>query len=177
MVLKTTDNYDDATAYMHRQRRLTPPIYNAARVLEEPVPNINQPIVNAVSDAIEEALDETIDTRGPIVIAPNTAEEPIIFAEEPTILMDNIDHNGTIDPLAIKEERVFEVINDLHDVNDELGDLVGFHHEKLDDDISVYYEDIKLFKPKTDEEEIKRNDAFSGTIPYRQYVRNTTTII
>lgn len=40
------DEYESSVKYCERQRPLTPPVYNEARVNETPVPNLNQPAID-----------------------------------------------------------------------------------------------------------------------------------
>lgn len=78
------------------------------------------------------------------------------------------DHRLCIDPLAIKTEDPFVAINSTvdADMTDELTDC--FCEET--DGMTIYYDDISSFKPILSEYQIKRNDTFSGTLPYKEYV-------
>lgn len=39
------DIYDEAVEYKRKQRRMTPPLYNAGRLMERPFPNVSQPLM------------------------------------------------------------------------------------------------------------------------------------
>lgn len=50
-----------------------------------------------------------------------------------------------------------------------MDDLIGCQLEAYDEDVLMYYDSIKAFKPKVYQWEIKRNDDFSGNIPFAEY--------
>lgn len=68
------------------------------------------------------------------------------------------------DPLNIKEEPI-----NSHDVGMELDRLVCTRTEVIDEDLIMIFDDEKCFAPQK-EILLKRNDVFSGTIPYEEDV-------
>lgn len=209
LTFTSIDDFDKASDYTHRQRRITPPVYNEARVTERPIPMIvlprcdvsvaadeinadevhpqeiemddGEPLVEVdiVGDQVEgdgiiqrgsDAGEATIQTQNNSnqTVAEIFQQEIGVDIDEPAIEMEiNSEDIDATDPLAVKVERVFETLNDSH--GDELEDLVGVRHEVIDDDVIVYYENINSFKPMV-EIQIKRDDVFSGTIPFNEYV-------
>lgn len=65
LLLTIPDDYDSAMEYMNKQRRNTPPTYNAKRQIEKPIPEFVEPI---------DLVRIEVDSRAAIDMAmlPNT---------------------------------------------------------------------------------------------------------
>lgn len=82
----------------------------------------------------------------------------------------NIAAENNIDPLTNDEPSSIikrEIINDVE--HEGVDELVACRFEVYDD-VLMCYDNENAFKPKVSQWEIKRNDAFSGNIPFAEYV-------
>lgn len=181
---------------MNRQRRITPPIYNEQRVREQPTPNIDPP--NVPEREIEFTAIDQADEDDSMAIE-NHDPIPIVFSNEhrphdqpiPNIDAPNVVHEREIeypandvadgdDPLAIPNDYPMPIVDTqnrlvmkreiINNVECEaVQELVDCVYDKYDDDITMLYENKDAFKPIVSECEIKRNDDFSGNIPFAEY--------
>lgn len=60
------DEYESSVKYCDRQRRLTPPVYNEARVNEKPVPNSNQPAIDDSFNVFGNSVEDDEQAAGDI---------------------------------------------------------------------------------------------------------------
>lgn len=161
---------------MKRQRRITPPVYNERRLNEKPIPRIDATSTD-VNDSIDDVETQSngghIDQGNECV---HDGQSPIDSFndddneedENMIDIMPSAETASLVDPLQIKPEDSLVVINSAVD-----GDIDGSAdccYEVIDDDITVYYDDISSFKAAVCKIQIKRNDIFSGTLPYKEYV-------
>lgn len=76
-----------------------------------------------------------------------------------------------VDPLNIKNEnQTIDFLN--RDNTEDVPESLNGQYEVVDDEITIFYDDLSAFTPITSQMQIKRSDAFSGTLPYKEYVRN-----
>lgn len=86
-------------------------------------------------------------------------DETLIDAENPG--------DGGCDPLNIKiEGQPIDTINP--DYAEDLS--LDAQCDVFDDEVVMFYDSLSAFKPIISQMEIKRNDVFSGTMPYKEYV-------
>lgn len=194
------DDYANAVTYRDRQRRLTPPIYNEARVTEQPIPRIrydapieNDAALNAGANA-EDQMPAGIANGGnnvPLIDYADDGEDATVqeaefvagtengALEDPNeCLLETAIDEPMIDciqdgAISVKnEDPLLETLNDFGDDGelDVLNGLTGYYCEVLDDDIMLFYDDINAFKPKPSGLQMKTNDIFSGSMPYKEYV-------
>lgn len=172
------DDYEDATMYMHRQRRITPPVYNERRLEELPIPRVSiQPrnseameLVSRSADSEEDeehrhenCMEAEVNNFGACAILDEPAYDLRRFGNDAL----PVDENN--DPLELKLEVINESIDGDGDIVER---LVSCNFEIVDEDIAMYYDDIKAFTPKGNLFEIKRNDIFSGNIPFIEYAED-----
>lgn len=164
---------------MKRQRRITPPVYNERGVIEQPIPMVDAArngVIDSVNDVEEQPNDNRADEEFECLdIQPlhdNVVETNDDDSEEEERMIDEVPesgHDDSTDPLLIKTEDPYVVINNASDA-DMVDDLAECCYETIGDDITVYYDDISAFKPKKCDLQIKRKDVFSGTLPIKEYV-------
>lgn len=206
---------------MHRQRRITPPVYNERRLEETPIPRLSiQPRnsddmeVGNSADSVEDIAEhrnknfiEAADAIHSIEIVAehnnennmnadgsvdNIATVGVQNNENPIDSVDIVEVNnfgprftptdsaydienfgkdalpvdGSNDPLELK----LEVLNaSIEGDGDTVEKLVACNFEIIDEDVAIYYDDEKAFIPKGNRYEVKRNDIFSGNIPFIEY--------
>lgn len=74
------------------------------------------------------------------------------------------DTDNCMDPLDIKIDAINLVNQDIS--NEEIDTLGNFHRETFDDDLEIYFESAESFKPMKSSLQLKKNDQFSGALPY-----------
>lgn len=139
-----TDNQVDANEWMHRQRYANVAVYNPARLVEQPIPNINQPgngeeEINDVEadpeihELVIVAL-ERFDEIAPVAENDGALQPEAIFANdeigieqlnrpnEPEIEDEPNGGYNEIDPLLIVKDEVLEPVNG-ENIEKELVDL------------------------------------------------------
>lgn len=167
--------------YKDRQRRILPPIYDERRINEQPIPNINPPDLASIDNDHEREYDGEFE-QGHVLHTDNSASDGDISdsfinsaehnIEEREIELDvldipvdpNDDPLATIGPNPIVKR---EVING--EENEDVDTLVSCHFDVYDDDVLMCYDNENAFKPMISQWEIKRNDIFSGNIPFIEY--------
>lgn len=188
--MKTTlhvDDYDNADKYAEIQRK-QPGIYNPRRFYEKPIPSTNQPgpsisqtsssqTTNQSTVSDEEEIDEanlsvvTNERSG-----SNEEIDPLADFDPFQTLgpqNDSVQSNGdsTDTKLFLNNHTATEDIDELlnarvvEDENDGDDD-----DEDDDDNIEMTYESEDAFKPILSQLLLKRNDEFSGNIPYEEDV-------
>lgn len=168
MFIKNPDDFDEAERYKNLQRRLTPPVYNPCRVFEQPIPNTSQ---NSFEPSIpgngemclvqsnEGSADDESDQTAAFDDFDGLDEIPLVDM----MVIEN-EEQLDADPLAIKEEPINN-----HDIGAEIDILTHTRIIVVDDNVIMTFEDEKCFAPLK-EVLVKRNDKFSGTIPYEEDV-------
>lgn len=187
-----SDNHQDAIDYCARQRRLTPPVYNEARINERPVPNTNPPTINDNSIAgPSKGISEKQEIHPcSVVIEPleNTEQSRIVCSNASSSNADigKPDENNeqsttsnnfeevlveTFDPsnVEIKDEDPLELMNDFEDESEEI-DETSFYYEVVSEELVMFYENRNSFKPKATNLRFKVDDVLSGALPFKEYV-------
>lgn len=186
------DNHQDAVEYCARQRRLTPPVYNKARMNERPVPNTIPPTTDDDSVAgPSKGISDNQEIRPcNVVIEPleNTEQSRIVCssASFSNAVIRNIDDNDEqftapnnfeevlveiSDPsnVEFKEEDPLELMNDFEYESEE-NDEPSFFYEVVSEEIVMFYQNQNSFKPKTTNLRFKVDDVLSGALPFKEYI-------
>lgn len=184
-----SDNHQDAVEYCARQRPVTPPVYNEARINEQPVPNTNPPII-----ADESIAGPSKDRSNNQEICPcNVVIEPMENTEQSRIVCSTASSNNAVidendeqpttsnnfeevlvekfDPseVEIKEEDPLELMNDFEDESEQ-NDEPSFFYEVVSDEVVMFYENKSSFKPMATNLRFKIDDVLSGALPFKEYV-------
>lgn len=148
MQYSCSDDYEDAVAKCEKLRALPPAVYNQARVLEQPIPNIEQPVPEC-SNAATETLnpdhigitdfggddvnietncdDGVADTRGADALVENTTIE--VAGNEGAIGTTEMERNENCDVLVKEEptnelnandfEQILQIMDDEYEVDND----------------------------------------------------------
>lgn len=184
MIYLRIGTYDSALEYKNKIRWRNTPIYNARRFAEQPIPRL-LPMIDAIENGpnIEEFHEneieyddqgnETNEVEDIEAGARQTIQNAIDSVSFEFIAMEEAqatsEHDGTIEP---KNEEA-ELMTDADDVLDlmQLCPTNGFLD--IDEDISIAVDtNANLHKPFAVplEYDVKRDDAFSGNMPYKEHV-------
>lgn len=165
------------------------------RVTERPLPNIHPNRADENEQAVAENADADLENEREMNIENEAMDEEMIHMPSPNCIDDDNEHDAVIkndamdedmidlpitndiddidcvDPLNLKHEvQPIDIING-DDAEDALPELLEGQYEVIDDEVMMFYDDLSAFKPQIiPQMEIKRNDAFSGTLPYKEYV-------
>lgn len=179
MIYYTSDNYNEAVAFKAKQRRLTPPLFNVSRLLEQPMPDISQPNASIQhADIIEHPqLDDNLvveqvhidaNDEGSNSDDANGGEYNGFVDDEGLIDVsyDGVNIETESDPLQIKLENI-EIFNE-NNAEEFIDDNTnGFNAVKIDDDVEMFFASAASFKPMTEHVlQVKQNDTFSGKLPF-----------
>lgn len=192
-----SDTHQEAIEFVERQRiARTPPVYNPARINEQPIPNIipcrnlanefgNAAIMHPVA-RIEQSNDAQFvgvddgDEFDVVPFAETTVEtiENVMSSQvsdgqndktidEPLINEHSVTQN-LLDPLAlIKKELPFHDENIAEFVGDIMNENVEY--QRIDDDVSIFV-DGEFPLPYINTVQLKENDEFSGNRPFFEFV-------
>lgn len=186
-IMKTTlhvDDYDNADKYAEIQRKQMPGIYKPRRFYEKPIPNTNQPGPSISQTSSSQTTNQSTVSNEEEINEGNLSvvtNERSGSNEEMDPLADldpfqtigpqnaNVQSNGnyTDTKSFLNNDTASEDIDELlnarviEDENDDDDD---------DDDIEITYQSEDAFKPILSQLLLKRNDEFSGNIPYEEDV-------
>lgn len=156
---------------------MTPPVYNNARINEQPVPNTNPPTNYDNSNAgPSKDISENQEIRpcNVVIKLENTEQSRIICSTASSsnaVIENNFEEVlvETFDPsnIEIKEEDPLELMNDFEDEENE---EPSFYYEVVSDEVVMFYESQGSFKPKATNLHFKINDVLSGALPFKEYV-------
>lgn len=158
------DEYADAVEFKNIQRHVIPPVYNPRRLYEAPIANTSQ-----FTSANEHDFDLEASTSQHSTPESSTTEySDFEEVEIPNENNENVEEQH--DPLLVKAEIITNHVN-----NNEIDNLANVRLVKIDEDLIMIIEgdDANAFIPKQSQLGVKRNDEFSGTLPYEEDVCNS----
>lgn len=118
------------------------------------------------------AQSSTLENSIPESSTREDSSSEIEELEIPIEIDANVEERHDHDPLSLKTEAVNNhVVNNEVD-NNEVDDLANVRFEKIDDDLTMIIEGdyVNAFIPIQSQFGVKRNDEFSGTLPYEEDV-------
>lgn len=160
------DNIDDALGWMHLQRHMSVPVYNDARLNEQPVPNINQPNNDALEQN-DDGVENAVESLQPFVFL-----NPVELVQVNQQGVENDNQNGVdgLDEIDLLRPEAVSTVGETDDTVEnqpneaEVEIEIGAHDENGGVDPLLVVED-EVLEPINDEDiEDDLIDLFAETM-------------